>query len=137
MERRENGHDGILELAPPSRQEQSRRSAREHERRNPDEHPFERMEGGGCDRRLRVAEVPAQVGPIEGREASQGKHRRRADRDEDAAECPAADLVLPRELEVDDLELRGQGFKPVRFRGRDGFSQQRAHGRLYRLREGD
>lgn len=122
MERRENGHVGILELALPSRQEQPCRSAREHERRNPDERPFERMEGGGGNRRLRVAEVPAQVGPIEGREARQGKHRCRADRDEGAAKCSAADLVLPRELEVDDLELRGKDFQSVCFRGRDGFS---------------
>ena len=64
MERRENGHAGIWELAPLPYQEQSHCSAREHERRKPDERPLERMEGGNGDRRLRVVEIPAQVGAV-------------------------------------------------------------------------
>lgn len=64
------------------------------------ERPFERMEGSGGDRRLRIAEIPAQIGAVQGRETDEGQHCDRADGGKDAAKDPAPRNLLTAELEV-------------------------------------
>lgn len=66
---RQEESDVFLGSTPSSRQEQSRRGARDHERHNSDERPFERVEEGDGDCRLRIVEIPVRVGVAQNREA--------------------------------------------------------------------
>lgn len=92
----------------------------EEHRRDPDEDPFESMVEGARDGKLGIVEVPLQIRASQCGHACERQRDHRACGDEDAAQDLPFQLLLARELEVDDLELLGDRPQVVRFRLRNG-----------------
>ena len=120
-----------------SRQENADHCRDQSKGRQTDKAPFKGVDGHAHDGSLRGAVIPAQVGAVHRCQDCGHGQNTHAHCNEQPVEGRAPHGLSPGKLQIDDLQFFREGFDLVRLYLRHRLAQQRAHGSLQGLRQGD
>ena len=109
----------------------------QEQRCHSDKQPLKGVEGRTHDSSFRVAEIPAQVWAVDHGQSRESGHEKCTECDQGPVEDISTKSLSAGELQIDDLQLFCEGFDCVRLRLCHSLPQQRAHGRLQGLRQGN